>query len=26
VRLMIGYLRRPDLLDAAWAAPWMADG
>ena len=26
VRLMIGYLRRPELLDATWAAPWMADG
>ena len=26
VRLMIGYLRRPELLDVTWAAPWMADG
>jgi hypothetical protein len=26
VRLMIGYLQRPDLLDTAWAAPWIADG
>jgi hypothetical protein len=24
VRLMIGYLRRPDLLDVDWVAPWMA--
>jgi hypothetical protein len=22
VRLMISYLRRPDLLDEAWVAPW----
>jgi hypothetical protein len=26
VRLMIGYLQRPDLLNAAWVAPWIADG
>lgn len=26
VQLMIGYLRRPDLLDVDWAAPWMAAG
>jgi hypothetical protein len=24
VQLMIEYLRRPDLLDTDWAAPWMA--
>jgi hypothetical protein len=24
VQLMIGYLRRPDLLDVAWVSPWMA--
>lgn len=24
VRLMIEYLRRPDLLDTGWVAPWMA--
>ena len=24
VRLMISYLERPDLLDVAWVAPWMA--
>jgi hypothetical protein len=24
VRLMISYLRRPDLLDAEWVAPWTA--
>ena len=26
VRLMIEYLRRPDLLDEAWVAPWRAAG
>ncbi|HLQ57305.1 MAG TPA: hypothetical protein VK162_23925 [Streptosporangiaceae bacterium] len=26
VRLMAGYLRRPDLLDASWVAPWLAPG
>jgi hypothetical protein len=26
VRLMVGYLQRPDLLDAAWVAPWLAAG
>jgi hypothetical protein len=26
VRLMIEYLRRPDLLDADWVSPWMAAG
>src|SRR5690348_6616785 len=24
VQLMIGYLRRPDLLDVGWVSPWMA--
>jgi hypothetical protein len=24
VRLMISYLRRPDLLDADWVHPWTA--
>jgi hypothetical protein len=24
VRLMIEYLRRPDLLDLDWVAPWTA--
>jgi hypothetical protein len=24
VQLMIGYLRRPDLLDRNWVSPWMA--
>jgi hypothetical protein len=24
VQLMIGYLRRPDLLDVDWVAPWVA--
>jgi len=24
VQLMIGYLRRPDLLDVDWVAPWLA--
>ena len=24
VALMIEYLRRPDLLDLGWVAPWMA--
>jgi hypothetical protein len=24
VQLMIGYLRRPDLLDLNWVSPWMA--
>jgi len=24
VQLMVGYLRRPDLLDVDWVAPWMA--
>src|SRR5262245_49668477 len=24
VQLMIGYLRRPDLLDVDWVSPWMA--
>jgi len=26
VQLMIGYLRRPDLLDVDWVSPWMAAG
>jgi hypothetical protein len=26
VQLMIGYLRRPDLLDTGWVAPWLAAG
>jgi len=26
VRLMIRYLRRPDLLDVEWVAPWTAAG
>ena len=26
VRLMIGYLERPDLLDTAWVGPWIAAG
>jgi hypothetical protein len=26
VQLMIEYLRRPDLLDEAWVAPWRAAG
>jgi hypothetical protein len=25
VRLMISYLRRPDLLDVDWVSPWTAD-
>jgi hypothetical protein len=24
VRLMMAYLRRPDLLDEDWVAPWRA--
>jgi hypothetical protein len=26
VRLMAGYLQRPDLLDTAWVRPWLAAG
>lgn len=25
VRLMVSYLRRPDLLDRTWVAPWLAN-